>query len=163
LSVPIYDYEVTNEELASKAAEDYYTCCGKSICGGCIYSFRMSGNNEKCPFCKGVNIRTDGERVEEIMRRVEANDAGAIYLLGNNYHHGQLGLLQDRVRAMELWKQAAALGSSKAHYHLVCTTVKGGILRSPNFTTRPRLWQGMKWQGSILDAWRHSPEIWDEL
>ena len=121
LSVPIYDYEVTNEELATIATEVYYSCCEKSICGGCIYSFKQSGNIGICPFC---NARTGGktneERVGELMKRVEVNDAGAIYVLGNYYYHGKQGLLRDQERAMELWKQAADLGYSKAHYQLGC-------------------------------------------
>jgi TPR repeat protein len=100
--------------------ETYYSCCGKSICGGCEYSFGKSGNNEKCPFCKAdLRGKTDLDRVDELMKRVEAHDAGAIYVLGSTYYHGQLlGLQQDRARAMELWKQAAALGSSMAHFTL---------------------------------------------
>jgi TPR repeat protein len=53
-----------------------------------------------------------------MMKRVEANDATSIYVLGNYYYHGQSGLVQDREKAIELWKQAAELGSSKAHYNL---------------------------------------------
>ena len=107
-SVPIDDFAEANEVLASKSTEQYYSCCGKYICGGCMHSFRMSGNEETCPFCKTDRIgKTNEERVEERMRRVEVNDAGSMYVLGNDYYHGKLGLLQDRVRAMELWKQAA--------------------------------------------------------
>jgi hypothetical protein len=40
--------------------------------------------------------KTDEENVEELMKRVEANDAGAMYVLGSYYFHGQLGLLQER-------------------------------------------------------------------
>jgi TPR repeat protein len=138
--VPIYDFAKGNEELANMRTETYYSCCGKRICGGCMHSFRMSGNDEKCPFCKSERKRnaergniTDGERVEEIMRRVEANDAGAMFVLGNNYCHGQLGLQQDRARAMELWSQAAALGSSQAHFNLGNVFYEGGDLKKAKF------------------------------
>ena len=98
--------------------EAYYSCCGKSICSGCVHSFHESGNNGNCPFCKSEIDKTDGESVEELMKRVEANDAGSIYLLGSNYYHGQLGLQQDRERAIELWTQAADLGSTKSYSQL---------------------------------------------
>jgi len=49
-SVPIFAYAEANEELAAEATEVYYSCCGKTICGGCVYSFRESGNNEKMSF-----------------------------------------------------------------------------------------------------------------
>jgi TPR repeat protein len=37
------------------------------------------------------------------------------------YYIGQSGLVQDRENAIELWKQAAELGSSKAHFALGCS------------------------------------------
>jgi hypothetical protein len=74
LSVPIYEYAIANEELASMSTEKYYPCCGKSICGGCVHSCSQSGNH-KCPFCNSDrDNKTDEEDVEEIMKRVEAND-----------------------------------------------------------------------------------------
>jgi TPR repeat protein len=125
-SVPIYDYAIANEELANKAMETYASCCGKSVCGGCQYSFHKSGNDEKCPFCKAdLRGKTDLYRVDELMKRVEVNDAGAIYLMGGNYYRGQLGLLRDRWKALELWTRAAKLGSSQAHFALGCTYNEG--------------------------------------
>jgi TPR repeat protein len=38
--------------------------------------------------------------------------------LADCYHRGQLGLQQDQEMAMELWKKAAELGSSLAHFEL---------------------------------------------
>ena len=35
-SVPIYDYAMANEGLKREPTEEYYPCCGKSICRGCI-------------------------------------------------------------------------------------------------------------------------------
>jgi TPR repeat protein len=119
MSVPISDYAEANEELAKMDTEVYYSCCGKSICGGCIDSFVKSGNIGKCPFCNAERMsKTDEDRVEEMMKRVEVNDAGAMTALGNDYYHGKSGLLRDREKAMELWEQAAALGSSEAHFAL---------------------------------------------
>jgi hypothetical protein len=81
-SVPIYDYAVANEELVTEPMETYYPCCGKNICRGCAHSFRESGNY-KCPFCNSNRGgKTDEENVEEIMKRVEANDAVAMGMLG---------------------------------------------------------------------------------
>ena len=51
--ISIFDFAEepeANEGLAKKALELYYTCCGKSICKGCVYSFCESGSNGKCPF-----------------------------------------------------------------------------------------------------------------
>jgi TPR repeat protein len=41
---------------------------------------------------------------------VEANDAGAIYALGNSYYNGLLGMQQDWEKANELFTMAADLG-----------------------------------------------------
>jgi hypothetical protein len=87
LSLPIYNFAVANVGLEHWPTEQYYLCCGKSICGGCAYSFIMkSGHIGTCAFCKADIIgKTDEEIVEELMKRVEANDACAILLLGNQY------------------------------------------------------------------------------
>jgi uncharacterized protein with PIN domain len=40
----------------------------------------------KCPYCNSVlSDKTDDENIQDIMKRVEANDAGAICILGNLY------------------------------------------------------------------------------
>ena len=78
-----------------------------------------SRNIGTCPFCKADGRgKTDDERVEELMKRVEANDAGAIFALANQYIQGGSGLLQDRTKAMDLYVRAAELGSSQAHFQL---------------------------------------------
>jgi TPR repeat protein len=100
------------------AIDQYYSCCGKSICGGCTYSSWKSGNGEKCPFCSSNRNKTDEEKVEEIMNRVEANDPASIYILGDHYYHGQNSFQQDEQRAIELYSRAAELGCSKAHGNL---------------------------------------------
>jgi tetratricopeptide (TPR) repeat protein len=117
-SVPISDYAEANDMLAKVEAEAYFPCCGKSVCCGCIQSFYES-RIIKCPYCKtqGTN-KTNEKAVDELKKRVEANDASAILVLGNSYRSGLFGLQHDREKAIELWKQAAKLGSSQAHYHL---------------------------------------------
>jgi TPR repeat protein len=130
LSVPIYDFKIANEELAGKGMEVYYPCCGKSICFGCVHSCRQSGNH-KCPFCNSDrDNKTDEEGVEEIMKRVEANDAASIGVLGNHYHHGLRGFQQDHTKAMELYARAAELGfSSKAHVNFGMLYHEGGNMK----------------------------------
>jgi TPR repeat protein len=138
LSVPIHDFAKAHEELAQMGMEQYFPCCGKSICGGCTYSCIKSGNAENCPYCRARRTGKENDKiVEELRKRVEVNnDADAMYILGNNYFHGQLGLLQDRDKAMELWKQAAALGSSKAHYRLGNIYGEGGDSKKSKFHSK---------------------------
>ena len=50
-----------------------------------------------------MNIgKKDEDRVEGLMKRVKANDAGAIYVLGNYYRHGKVGLHQYRMKSRQL-------------------------------------------------------------
>lgn len=53
------------------------------------------------------------------MKWVEANDSILVCLLASQYYRRFIGgLPQDQAKAMELWKQAAELDSSDAHYNL---------------------------------------------
>jgi hypothetical protein len=133
LSVPIYDYAVANEEVADNGTEQYFPCCGKSICGGCIHSFRKSGNT-KCPFCNAERMgKTDEEMVEDLMKRVAVNDAASICMLASKYNTGELGLVQDHVKAMELYVRAANLGDKNAHHNLGSIYHEGGDLKKAKF------------------------------
>jgi TPR repeat protein len=62
--------------------------------------------------------KTDNEKVGEMMKRIEANDAGAVTALADFYYNGKLGLLRDQKKGRELLTRAADLGHSQAHCHL---------------------------------------------
>jgi TPR repeat protein len=70
--------------------------------------------------------KTDEEEIEELMKRVEVNDAAAICVLAHCYFTGLNGVQQDQVKAMELYARAADLGYSKAHYNLANIYGGGG-------------------------------------
>ncbi|EJK45525.1 hypothetical protein THAOC_35859 [Thalassiosira oceanica] len=53
-----------------------------------------------------------------IQKRVSKGDAEAINHLAGQYFKGYLGLTKDIPRAIELWIEAAELGSVEAHYNL---------------------------------------------
>ena len=84
-------------------------------------------------FCKSEIDKTDGESVEELMKRVEVNDAGAIFVLGNDYQLGVSCVQQDYAKAMELYTRAADLGYSKAHFALGISYRAGGDLKKSKF------------------------------
>ena len=132
-SVPIYDFAIANEGVEDTAMEEYYPCCGKSICGGCIYSFNNSGNDDKCPFCNSEGGKTEEEKVEQITKRAAANDAASIYMLANHYQHGSAGLQRDHAKAIENYVRAAELGCSKAHNRLGDIYYEGGDLKKAKF------------------------------
>jgi len=132
-SVPIYDFAIANEELAKTHMEKYYSCCGKSICKGCVYSFR-NRLDDKCPFCNSDRgDDTDEQRVEETMMRVEVNDVTSICVMAGYYFEGTGGLQQDHTRAMDLYARAAELGSRHAHFELAAIYHQGGDLKKAKF------------------------------
>jgi hypothetical protein len=103
-SVLVNDFADANEEVAplDLDTEEYYPCCGKSACGGCIHSICKFDNEHKCPFCNSHRgDKTDEEMVKEIKKRVEANDPVSICLLAYCYQHGTNGFQQDCTRAIE--------------------------------------------------------------
>jgi len=133
-SIPIYDYATANEASKDKVMEQYYPCCGKSICGGCIHSFFESGNTERCAFCNSdQSSKTLEERVDEMMKRVGANDADSICMLANSYYQGLNGFQQDHAKAMGLYPRAADLGCIKAQNQLGGIYSKGGYLKKAKF------------------------------
>ena len=133
-TVPIYDFAIANEEFATVDTEAYYSCCGKTICRGCIHSCRTSGNIDKCPFCNSDGAsKTHEEMIEDLTKRVTVNDPASICLLANSYHHGINGLQQDRTKATELYTKAADLGYNKAHNNLGGNYYEGGDLKKAKF------------------------------
>jgi len=103
-----------------ETGQRYKTCCGKTICSGCVYApvYDDQGNevdNEKCAFCRVPTPYTDEEAIEREKKRLEADDPIAIQKQGYYYTEGILGLSRDRVKALELWHRSAELGYAKAY------------------------------------------------
>jgi len=133
-SVPIYDFAKANMEIAAEETEQYYPCCGKGICAGCMFSFN-NADNDKCPFCNSDRAdKTDeAEKIEDIMKRAEANDAASIFLLADCYYYGLNGVKQDQTRGMELYARAANLGYMKAHNNSAGVYHEKGDLKKAKF------------------------------
>ena len=133
-SLPINDFVANQyQEAASKAMDVYYPCCGKNICKGCVHSFQMSGNARMCPFCKSDRLKSHQEIVDEIMKRVEANDPGPMLMLAQHYYIGEQGFPQDHTKAMELYTKSADLGCRMAHYDLGNIYHEQGDKKKENF------------------------------
>ena len=93
-------------------------CCMKRLCDGCILAAHLRGMLDCCPFCRTLPPADDASKLAMIQKRVDKKDAEAIYQLGCKYYQGGLGLTKDIPRAIELWTEAAELGSIDAHYQL---------------------------------------------
>eukprot|EP00979_Chaetoceros_neogracilis_P007454 scaffold1572_cov238-Chaetoceros_neogracile.AAC.1 len=99
----------------------YQSCCGKMLCCGCVYAHAVAAADTekfKCVFCRFEGLSSDAENIERIKKRVEANDAWAMYNLGTCYRLGMMGLRQDHAKALELYHKSAKLGNNIAHHNL---------------------------------------------
>ena len=88
----------------------------------------MSGIEYKCPFCN-TGSKGNEEQIQEIRKRVAANDPASIFVLANYHELGSGVLQQDQTKAMELYTRAADLGCGKAHSYLGDFYYEGGDLK----------------------------------
>ncbi|EJK47466.1 hypothetical protein THAOC_33807, partial [Thalassiosira oceanica] len=112
-------------ELPMNEHSKMNVCCMKTLCNGCILAAQRRGMNDRCPFCRTPLTSRRCIQLAMVQKRVNKGDDEAISFLGNNYFHGELGLAKDVPRAIELWTEAAELGSGDAHYQLGCVYYKG--------------------------------------
>ena len=100
-------------------------CCMKTVCKGCVLAAQQRGIGVICPFCRAPYPDDEASSLAMILKRVGEGDAEAIGHLGEQYYFGTLGLAKDASRAIELWTEAAELGSVDAHYQLGVVYYKG--------------------------------------
>ena len=101
----------------------YMSCCGKTICKGCIRApvYDNQGNlvdidkQNECPFCRALHPKSEEEARKRIKTRVDMKDARAMFNAGCYYYHGRNGFPQDMDKALELYHRAAELGYSTAY------------------------------------------------
>ena len=78
-----------------------------------------------CPFCRTPYPDNDADTLAMIQARAKKTDPVAIDFLGTKFFFGQLGLQKDARRAVELWTEAAELGSGEALFNLCDSYLKG--------------------------------------
>ena len=92
-------------------------CCMKRVCHGCHLAAKKRGMFD-CPFCRTPYPSNDADALAMVRARVKKKDPEANQLLGEKYYHGELGLQKDMRKAVELYAEAAELGSIDAIYYL---------------------------------------------
>ena len=92
-------------------------CCMKRVCNGCDLAAKKKGMFD-CAFCRTPEPEGDADALAMLQARVSKKDPVAIFFLGLKYCHGSLGLQKDMRMAVELWTEAAELGSIEALYNL---------------------------------------------
>ena len=136
------------------------TCCMKLVCDGCILAAHQRGINDRCPFCRTPVPADDASQLAMVQKRVDKGDAAAIKFLGQKYFHGLLRLAKDVPRAIELWTEAAELGSLDAHFALGHVYYYGDGVEED----KPRgihYWQPAAMQGNVLS--RHNLGVVEAL
>jgi len=109
----------------------YQSCCGKMLCRGCVHAHSVTAADTEiytCVFCRTEDPSTNEEEIERMKKRVEANDAWAMFNLGCYYQYGMIGLRQDHAKALELFHKSAKLGNPFAHNNVSNYYRKGGIV-----------------------------------
>ena len=92
-------------------------CCMEQICHGCDVATKKRGMFD-CPFCRTPIPKGDAENMAMIQARAEKKDPEAISHLGSKYFFGFLGLQKDTRKAVDLYTEAAELGSVEALFNL---------------------------------------------
>ena len=103
----------------------FTVCCMKRVCHGCTWAKIMRGMSDCCAFCRTPSAKDQASGLAQAQVRVAAKDPDAIQFLADQYNHGDSGLEKDEPRAIELWTEAAKLGSLDACYNLGNTYLHG--------------------------------------
>ena len=101
----------------------YMVCCGNMICSGCGFApvYDNLGNEiieQKCPFCRTPVPTSIEEYNERLQKRVEVDDAEAMFTLGSYYCDGDGAFPQDDDKALELFVRAGDLGHANAYCNI---------------------------------------------
>ena len=96
----------------------YMVCCGKFICSGCIFAVkkRDAASGGLCPFCRTPAERNSKKMMKLYNKRIELNDAHAIFSVGSYNMLGSHGFSRNLTRGLKLWHQAGELGYANAYY-----------------------------------------------
>ena len=100
-------------------------CCFKRVCNVCMLAVQNKGMFD-CPFCRTPRHEDDTSCLAMVQKRVDAKDPAAMTFLGERYYFGRSGLEKNVPRAIELWTEAADLGSIESHFNLGTQYYYGG-------------------------------------
>ena len=130
------------------SGDKYMTCCGKLICSGCIYAGQMTVGGGLCPFCRTPTPTMDDQFMKHYEKRVELDDAHAIYDVACIYSEGKFGCPQNYTKALELFHRAAELGHSGAYYNIGNAYLRGKGVQQDMEQAR-HYWEQAAIRGSV--------------
>ncbi|EJK73454.1 hypothetical protein THAOC_04920 [Thalassiosira oceanica] len=126
----------------------FMACCMKQICRGCAMAAQKRGMLDNCAFCRTPGPENDADDLAMIKARVAKNDPVAILFLGQKYNYGLSGLQKDMRKAVELYTEAAELGSTDALYALGSAHYKGSGVQQDK-TKAAEFWTKAAMQGHV--------------
>ena len=85
----------------------FQSCCGKTICDGCIYRMAMEElrrgrkkvEEHMCAFCRTPAHNSNEEEVKRLNKIMDTGNAMAYYQLGGDFANGTSGMRQDWEKA----------------------------------------------------------------
>ena len=89
----------------------------KRICVGCVFAAKKRGLDD-CAFCRSPPPDDVAHGLAMLQARVAKKDPDAIEFLGRSHYNGMYGLQKNMRRAVELYTEAAELGSIEALFNL---------------------------------------------
>ena len=99
-------------------AAQFQSCCGKSICHGCIYAMEMSEGKDLCAFCRTPPPSSAEEQIKRLKIQMDKGNGEAFNTLGLAYESEDYSLAQDTTKANELFLKAGELGCADGYYNL---------------------------------------------
>ena len=129
----------------------YYSCCGKRICTGCVAEneAHLARENEKraakdksplpdaCPFCRAIPNYSDEQLKRQFEARAQKNkDVTACMCLAMEHLNGSNTYPKDDAKAIGYLIQAAEHGSADACHQMSLFYSKGDILPIDVFRQR---------------------------
>ena len=99
----------------------FYTCCGKCICRGCIYTHWMNEikkgatvDEQKCAFCRQPPV-SEKKQIKLLKRLMKNNHPQGFIQMAKSYEDGEGGVIQSNTKALEMKIRAAELGHVEAY------------------------------------------------
>ena len=98
----------------------FKSCCGKSICIGCVIAMRKREGKDICAFCrKPPALRSEKEVIDRTKNLMDKGNAEAFNMLAGCYlRGGEMGIQQDYQKACELFIKAGELGHADGYCNL---------------------------------------------
>ena len=146
----------------------FKTCCGMTICNGCILSQTRedvnSGKERKdvgaCPFCRAHETENHEEVASRINTCIDRKNGMAMTLAAKYCIFGEMGFPRDWARAHELLVESSKLGCAPAHYALGNMYNNGmGVGKD---VKKAKHYYGLAAIGGHIDA-RHNVAAFEEL